>query len=177
VAAIQDATCAPRRRAAAPPRRRAAARSPAAARCPMHAWTRVADGLRSCRWVFCPEEQCFAFDIHVHKRGECWLKQQGRFDALGKNVTAPKDPHEGHTRFPQSMRNSPREIWPWAVDRKIWPAGIPDEVPWISGVLAPADAIVRSAPADDRWRKRWCDKHSAQYGACDGPGAERGRPM
>ena len=22
-------------------------------------------------WVFCPEEQRFAFDIHVHTKGEC----------------------------------------------------------------------------------------------------------
>jgi len=120
-------------------------------------------------WVFCPEEQCFAFDIHVHKRGECWLKQQTRFDQLGANVTSPKDPHEGHTRFPESMRRSPRQIWPWAVDVKIWPGGIPEKIPWISGVLAPANAVVRSAPADDPWRKRWCDKHGAQYGACDAP--------
>ena len=27
-------------------------------------------------WVFCPEEQCFAFDIHKHEFGECWLKWQ-----------------------------------------------------------------------------------------------------
>ena len=40
-------------------------------------------------WVFCPEEQCFAFDIHVHTKGECWLKQQAN------NITRPKDPHEG----------------------------------------------------------------------------------
>ena len=29
-------------------------------------------------WVFCPEEQCFAFDIHTHIKGECWHKQQVR---------------------------------------------------------------------------------------------------
>ena len=56
------------------------------------------------------------------------------------------------------MRSSPREIWPWAVDKKIWAGGIPEQVPWISGVLAPADAIIVSAPADDRWRQRWCGK-------------------
>ena len=129
------------------------------------------------RWVFCPEEQCFAFDIHVHKKGECWLKQQRKFDGLGRNITAPKDPHEGHTTFPQAMRNSPRAIWPWAVETRIWPGEIPEEVPWISGVLAPADAVVVSAPADDRWRKRWCDKHSAKYGPCDGPGAAAVKPL
>jgi len=114
-------------------------------------------------WVFCPEEQCFAFDIHVHTKGECWLKQQAN------NITRPKDPHEGRTTFPEPMRSSPRETWPWAVDKKIWAGGIPEQVPWISGVLAPADAIIVSAPADDRWRQRWCDKHGAKYGACDGP--------
>lgn len=112
-------------------------------------------------WVYCPEKQCFAFDIHVHTQGECWLKQQHA------NITRPKDPHEGHTSFPAAMRASPREVWPWAVDKKIWPGGIPEKVPWISGVLAPEGAQVTSAPADDRWRKRWCDKHAVRYGQCD----------
>jgi len=112
-------------------------------------------------WVFCPEEQCFAFDIHVHKRGECWLKQQS------KNITRPKDPHEGHTTFPLSMRRSPRSTWPWAIDKSIWPGEIPESVPWISGVIARAEANIVSAPADDRWRKRWCDKYGSTYGACD----------
>ena len=111
-------------------------------------------------WVFCPEKQCFAFDIHVHTQGECWLKYQRA------NVTRPKDPHEGHTTFPEAMRKSPRAIWPWAVEPKIWPGGIPKKIPWISGVLAPADAMVTSAPADDGWRKRWCDKHGAEHGGC-----------
>jgi hypothetical protein len=63
------------------------------------------------------------------------------------------------------------QVWPWAVEEKLWAGGIPKEVPWISGVIAPADAEIVSAPADDRWRKRWCDKHGATYGACDGPEA------
>lgn len=112
-------------------------------------------------WVFCPEKQCFAFDIHVHTQGECWLKQQS------SNITGPKDPHEGHTAFPAAMRRSPRKVWPWAVEEKIWPGEIPELVPWISGVLAPADAVVSSARADDQWRKRWCDKHGPKYGGCD----------
>ena len=116
-------------------------------------------------WVYCPEEQCFAFDIHVHTKGECWLKQQ-RSPNGATNLTRPKDPHEGHTTFPAAMRKSPRKVWPWAVDPKIWAGGIPEHVPWISGVLAPADAVVRSAPADDQWRKRWCDKHGPTYGGC-----------
>lgn len=96
----------------------------------------------------------------MHTQGECWLKQQRG------NITGPKDPHEGHTTFPEAMRKSPRKIWPWAVDTKIWPGEIPQDVPWISGVLAPADAVVSSARADDQWRKRWCDKHGAAYGGC-----------
>ena len=33
-------------------------------------------------WTWCPEERCFAFDIHKHEFGECWLKFQkvGRRD-------------------------------------------------------------------------------------------------
>ena len=67
-------------------------------------------------------------------------------------------PSHRRTTFPEPMRSSPREIWPWAVDKKIWAGGIPEQVPWISGVLAPADATIVSAPADDRWRQRWCGK-------------------
>lgn len=69
------------------------------------------------------------------------------------------------------MRASPRKTWPWAVETKIWAGGIPKYIPWISGVLAPADATVQSARADDPWRKRWCDKYEKTYGACDGPTA------
>jgi hypothetical protein len=112
-------------------------------------------------WVFCPEERCFAFDIHVHERGECWLKHQRA------NITRPKDPHEGHTTFPEAMRRAPRQSWPWPVDVKIWPGEIPVHVSWVSGVLAPAGERVVSAPADDRWRRRWCEKHQADYGPCD----------
>jgi hypothetical protein len=97
----------------------------------------------------------------VHEFGECWLKQQRA------NISWPKDPHEGHTTFPRAMRSSPRKVWPWAVDVKIWPGEIPEHVPWISGVLAPADAVVRSAPADDPWRRKWCQKHGPTYGGCD----------
>ena len=57
--------------------------------------------------------------------------------------------------------------WPWAVDPKIWPGEIPERVPWISGVLAPADAVVMSAPADDPWRANWCKRHGPKFGGCD----------
>ena len=108
-------------------------------------------------WTYCPEEQCFAFDIHKHTRGECWLKYQD------SDPTRPKDPHFGHTTYPEVMRSAPRKIWPWAVSEEIWPGPMPLYVPWVSGVLAPADAEVVSAPPNDKWRERWCKKH----GPCD----------
>jgi hypothetical protein len=104
-------------------------------------------------WTFCPEEQCFAFDIHKHLKGECWLKQQL------VNVTHPKDPHEGHKTYPSIMRKAPRNRWPWAVAESVWPGDMPRMVPWTSGVLADVGANIVSAPADDKWRHRWCAKH------------------
>ena len=104
-------------------------------------------------WTFCPEERCFAFDIHKHVAGECWLKQQA------VNHTNPKDPHEGHKTYPNVMRFSPRKIWPWAVAEDIWTGPMPESIPWVSGVLAPADATITSAPPDDKWRRKWCAKH------------------
>ena len=104
-------------------------------------------------WTFCPEEQCFAFDIHKHLRGECWLKQQL------VNATRPKDPHEGHKTYPSIMRKAPRRQWPWAVAESVWEGEMPRLVPWTSGVLADAGATIVSAPPDDKWRQRWCAKH------------------
>ena len=74
-------------------------------------------------WTFCPEERCFAFDIHKHEFGECWLKWQS------VNHTHPKDPHEGHKTYPTIMRHAPRKIWPWAVSEEIWTGPMPAEVP------------------------------------------------
>ena len=104
-------------------------------------------------WTFCPVDRCFAFDIHKHEFGECWLKWQS------VNHTHPKDPHEGHKTYPTIMRHAPRKIWPWAVAEDIWTGPMPAEVPWTSGVLAPAGAAIVSAPPDDKWRRRWCEKH------------------
>ena len=104
-------------------------------------------------WTFCPVERCFAFDIHKHEFGECWLKWQTA------NHTHPKDPHEGHKTYPTIMRHAPRKIWPWAVSEEIWTGPMPERVPWTSGVLAPADAKIVSAPPDDKWRRRWCERH------------------
>ena len=111
-------------------------------------------------WTWCPVERCFAFDIHKHEFGECWLKFQ-----KGDNppYTRPKDPHEGHKVYPEIMRHAPRKIWPWSVKEEIWSGPMPKEVPWMSGVLAPADTQIVSSPPNDKWRERWCAKH----GPCD----------
>ena len=111
-------------------------------------------------WTWCPVERCFAFDIHKHEFGECWLKFQ-----KGDNppYTRPKDPHEGHKVYPEIMRHAPRKIWPWSVKEEIWSGPMPKEVPWMSGVLAPAETQIVSSPPNDKWRERWCAKH----GPCD----------
>ena len=116
-------------------------------------------------WSWCPEEQCFAFDIHRHLRGECWLKFQ-----LTDN-TRPKDPVYGHQAFPSALRAAPRKIWPFSVAPAIWPGPVPSHVPWTSGVIAPANAIVRSAEPNDKWRRRWCERHGPceHVGLADSP--------
>lgn len=105
------------------------------------------------RRTHCPEERCFAFDIHKHVFGECWLKHQA------VDHTHAKDPHEGSKVYPPKMRFAPREIWPHAVREDVWSGPMPEYIPWTSGVLAPADAVVSSAPPDDQWKRRWCSKH------------------
>ena len=105
------------------------------------------------RRTHCPEERCFAFDIHKHTFGECWLKYQA------VDYTHAKDPHEGSKTYPLKMRFAPREIWPHAVREDVWSGPMPEYVPWTSGVLAPANAVVSSAPPDDQWKRRWCSKH------------------
>eukprot|EP00965_Chrysotila_dentata_P251322 6209980-Pleurochrysis_carterae.AAC.3 len=64
------------------------------------------------------------------------------------------------------MRTARRRDWPFPVSRLIWPGSVPQLVPWISGVLAPADAMVVSAPSNDRW---WQQDECAEdvcAGAC-----------
>lgn len=118
----------------------------------------IAETRFTCR--FCPEERCFAFDIHKHEFGECWLKFQKGDDPP---YTRPKDPHEGHNTYPEIMRHAPRKIWPWAVAEDIWTGPMPKLVPWMSGVVAPPEAQIVSSPPNDKWRERWCKKH----GPCD----------
>ena len=107
-------------------------------------------------WTFCPIERCFAFDIHKHEFGECWLKFQKGEDPP---FTRPKDPHFGHTTYPEIMRHAPRKQWPWPVDETIWQGPMPLQVPWMSGVIAPPEVEIVSSPPNDRWRERWCNKH------------------
>lgn len=111
---------------------------------------------RACNlWVSCNLDRCFSFDIHNHTKGECWLKWQKADPAFPKVAS--------YGTFPEKMRQSPREIWPWAVKRDLWPWEMPKAISWTSGSLAPAGAkIVMSAP-NDNWRQRWCDK----YGPCE----------
>ena len=96
--------------------------------------------------------QCFAFDVHVHSRGECWLKFQR------EAPTRPKDPFFGHTRFPDAMRASARRHWPFAVAKRTWPGPMPERVPWTSGVLAPAEQPIVSATPNDAWWERFCTR-------------------
>jgi hypothetical protein len=116
-------------------------------------------------WTFCPEERCFAFDIHRHGFGECWLKFQNGIPPTPR--TAPwrlKNPHFRGTTYPEIMRHAPRKTWPWPVDEKIWQGPMPKDVPWISGALAEAGVEILSAAPSDRWKERWCKKH----GPCPG---------
>merc|ERR1712087_971528 len=98
-------------------------------------------------------QQCFAFDVHRHLAGECWLKHQRQ------NHTRPKDPFEGHSTFPIEMRVAPRAVWPFPVKKRIWHGPVPEHIPWISGVLAPPDATIVPVLGRDQWWRRWCAKH------------------
>ena len=117
-------------------------------------------------WTWCPgdpafDQRCFAFDIHKHEKGECWLKFQDG------DYTKPKDPHFGHTTYPEIMRKAPRKTWPWAVSEKIWPwPEMPTFVPWMSGVLADPAVEIVSSPPNDKWRERWCNKFGKHDGEC-----------
>ncbi len=116
-------------------------------------------------WTFCPEERCFAFDIHKHGFGECWLKYQSGIPPTPR--TSPwrlKNPHFRGTTYPEIMRHAPRKTWPWPVAEEIWQGPMPLHVPWISGALADAGVELVSAPPNDRWKERWCKKH----GPCPG---------
>lgn len=98
-------------------------------------------------WVFCAAEQCFSYDVHVHRRGECWLKHE-------PNISAPIA--AGPT-LPQVMRDAPRSQWPWAVSKTVWPAEKPPErLQWQSGIVAPATAAAWQHVRIPGWQVRFC---------------------
>jgi hypothetical protein len=109
------------------------------------------DRRRVCNaWVYCAAEQCFSYDIHVHRRGECWLKHE-------PNMTAPIA--AGPT-LPQPMRDAPRSQWPWAVSEKVWPAQKPPErLQWQSGIVAPSNAAVWTHVRTPGWQIKFCKSH------------------
>ena len=96
---------------------------------------------------------------HRRSDGPRLLPPAYRLKYQDSDPTRPKDPHFGHTTYPEVMRHAPRKIWPWAVKEEVWPGPMPLNVPWTSGVLAPADAKIVSSEPNDRWRERWCKKH------------------
>ena len=102
-------------------------------------------------FVFCAAAQCFSYDIHVHRQGECWLKHES-------NITHPMA--AGPT-LPKAMREAPRRHWPWAVSEKVWPAAQPPERnQWQSGIIAEAsNTKVWSHLRLPGWHKRFCNKH------------------
>lgn len=128
-------------------------------RCGNHKWQGKKVGCNA--WVYCPDEQCFSFDVHVHNRGECWLKYI-------EDPTRPSPWNGGDNAFPKVMRDAPRNDWPWPVDVKIWPGPMPERVSWTAGILTTKEegAPVHDDPTDrpDWWHK-FCDKH----GPCEPP--------
>ena len=101
-------------------------------------------------FVFCAAEQCFSYDVHVHKKGECWLKHE-------PNVTAPIA--AGPT-LPKAMREAPRAQWPWAVSTTVWPAEQPPErIQWQSGIVARKETATWKNARLPGWHKRFCNQH------------------
>ena len=101
-------------------------------------------------FVYCAAgEQCFSYDIHVHRRGECWLKHE-------PNITAPIA--AGPT-LPEAMRKAPRAQWPWAVSEKVWQGEPPARLSWQSGIVAPANAPAWRFLRAPGWHRRFCNRH------------------
>ena len=98
-------------------------------------------------WVFCPDHQCFSFDIHNHSRGECWLK-------FVEDPTLPSPWNGGDRAFPPEMRAAKRADWPWAVDVSLWPDAMPAKVSWTAGVLLPL-THVKPTHRDPEHRPDW----------------------
>lgn len=102
-------------------------------------------------FVYCAaDEQCFSYDIHVHKRGECWLKHE-------PNISHPIA--AGPT-LPRVMVDAPRSQWPWQVSKSVWKADKPPErISWQSGIVAPRTAPAWSGLKVPGWQKSFCKKH------------------
>lgn len=103
-------------------------------------------------FVFCAaaDGQCFSYDIHVHKTGECWLKHE-------PNISMPVA--AGPT-LPRTMLDAPRRDWPWAVSTKVWPKEKPPEkITWQSGIVAPRAAPTWQALKVPGWQLSFCKKH------------------
>ena len=100
-------------------------------------------------WVFCAaNEQCFSYDIHKHKRGECWLKHE-------PNVTAPI----AAGPLPLAFREAPRQQWPWPISDTIWPGQPPEKSGWQTGIVASKSATVWKFVRVPGWHRRFCNKH------------------
>lgn len=103
-------------------------------------------------WTYCPEERCFAFDIHNHTRNECWLKHS----------TTPLTPAVGSGGpYAPEMRAAPRKFWPWAVALDVWPWPMPEQASWTSGVLTAPGAQI--APQRPNINRMFCE---SKHGPC-----------
>ena len=107
-------------------------------------------------WVYCPgssepgfEGRCFSYDVHVHRKGECWLKHE-------RNITGPI---AAGPMLPKAMREAPRKQWPWAVSESIWPGNAPEKLTWVSGIVAPPGQPAWAEPRQPGWYHRFCKKH------------------
>jgi hypothetical protein len=114
-------------------------------------------------WVYCAgsstpgsEDRCFSYDIHKHRKGECWLKHES-------NITGPVA--AGPT-LPRAFREAQRSDWPWAVSDKVWPGDPPERLTWVSGIVAPIAAPAWKEPKQPGWYHRFCKK---QPGGTCGP--------
>ena len=110
-------------------------------------------------WVFCAgsslpgvEDRCFSYDIHVHRKGECWLKHEA-------NISSPI---AAGPILPPAFRIAPRKEWPWAVSEKVWPGPAPDRLQWVSGIVAAREAPAWAEPRQPGWYHRFCKKHDCE---------------
>ena len=94
-------------------------------------------------WTFCPVERCFAFDIHKHEFGECWLKWQTNpteplYGQRGAYTEAYRKRHRGdhlNGKYPTDP-NSVKAMEPFGIvpgsQRNL---SVPTHVAWAGGVM------------------------------------------